>query len=267
MGLFDFLKKKQTPKQPETKPAERPSQDTAEPYLGDLEKTNIIYGLLQTPKAQRNEDWRETFLQHIIHASFRCAEPQVITGPDGFPYFQLFLPEPYQPFQCYVIDRMKDDFLLELGYGVVINPGTDSADWVLSYGDILNLKLNGGFFAKGDYPFASGAGPEIIQEEEQVMIGQPNETLVPHAARKLLANLLQANGIQNPKIMLMMRQQKDGSGAYQDLVFNLTAEQFDSQAHYKNVMQTIGWYLPRHYSYVGMEEKNFGSGFEPLMPT
>ena len=29
-------------------------------------------------------------------------------------------------------------------------------------------------------------------------------------------------------------------------------------------MQTLAWYLPRHYSFVGMEEKSLANGFELL---
>ena len=74
------------------------------PYYGDLEKTNIIANLLTIPKAERDQEWTEDFLANIPAASFKCGDPQLISGPDGFPYFQLFLPEPGVGFQCYVIE-------------------------------------------------------------------------------------------------------------------------------------------------------------------
>jgi hypothetical protein len=109
MGLFDFLKKKE---QPSIRQTEQPVQKSTEPYIGDLTKTDILFNLVQTSQSERDEKWKQTFLDNIGQASFRCGDPQVITGPDGFPYFQLFLPEPHKEFQCFVIDRMKDDFLL-----------------------------------------------------------------------------------------------------------------------------------------------------------
>src|SRR6218665_3217739 len=107
-----------------------------QPYLGDLAKTEAIFKLVQTPPAERNDRWNDLFLENLAGASFRCGDPQVITGPDGYPYFQLFLPEPGVEFQCYVIEQIAGAFLLEHGLGVVINPSGTGADWVLTYGDI-----------------------------------------------------------------------------------------------------------------------------------
>jgi hypothetical protein len=262
MGLFDFLKKKEQPKEfPKT---EKSIEKDSESYLGDLTKTEILYKLVQTPQKERDEAWQQAFLENIGQASFRCGDPQVITGPDGFPYFQLFLPEPNKSFQCYVIERMKDDFLLASGYGIVINPTSNSADWVLSYGDILNLHLNETFYTTTETPFSRETSDETIVENEKVMIGQPSETILPNETRHLIAEFLKANEIKTPKVLLMMRHRQDGNGVSQDIVFNLTPKNFKDENTYRSVMQTISWYLPRHYSYVGMDEQSLGNGFMPL---
>jgi len=264
MGLFDFLKKKEQPNeitQPEKPIAE---ENKKQPYFGDLSKTGILHQLVQTPPTERDERWQQNFLANISEASFCCGDPQVVTGPDGFPYFQLFLPEPNKSFQCYVIDKMKDDFLLASGFGVVINPTSNSADWVLSYGDILNLHLNQAFYTTTDTPFSKQITDETITENEQVMIGQPSEQLLPQQTRKLIADFLKANGFAHPKVLLMMRHGKDGKDVTQDLVFNLTPENFSDENTYRMMMQTIGWYLPRHYSFVGMREESLENDFMPL---
>jgi hypothetical protein len=261
MGLFDFFKKKD---QPATKQTEQLIQQSTKPYLGDLTKTGILFKLIQTPHAERDENWNQAFLENIGEASFRCGDPQVITGPDGFPYFQLFLPEPHKEFQCFVIDRMKDDFLLSSGFGVVINPTVNSADWVLSYGDILNLHLNRRFYTTTETLFSKEISNEIIKENEEVMIGQPSETILPTQTRQLIAGFLKMNGVELPKVLLMMRHKTNGNGVSQDLVFNLTPHDFKDENTYRSIMQTISWYLPRHYSFVGMDEKNLGNGFMPL---
>jgi len=261
MGLFDFLKRKEQPSARET---EQPVQKSTEPYLGDLTKTDTLFNLVQTPHAERDENWRQTFLDNIRKASFRCGHPQVITGPDGFPYFQLFLPEPHKEFQCFVIERMKDDFLLTSGFGVVINPRPNSADWVLSYGDILNLHLNNTFYTTTETPFSKETSNTIITENEKVMIGQPSETILPKQTRQLIAEFLKTNGVKSPKVLLMMRHKTNGSGVSQDIVFNLTPNNFKDENIYRSVMQTISWYLPRHYSFVGMDEKSLGNGFMHL---
>jgi hypothetical protein len=260
MGLFDFLKSKETPA-PTTPTA--PVKD-AEPYLGDLAKTNELYHLMTVPKPNRDEAWDAAFLANLSAASFRCGTPQIIQGPDGFPYFQLFLPEPGVSFQCFVIDRMKDDFLLERGLGVVINPTPAGPDWVFSYGDIVNFALNNEFYTTEETPFSKAVNDEVIEGEEQVLVGQPNETLLPQATRDVLREYLQSNGVATPKIVLLMRRLGNGDGISQDLAFNITPHDFGNEAEYRSVMQQLGWFLPRHYSFVGMHEEASPGSFEPL---
>jgi hypothetical protein len=94
-------------------------------------------------------------------------------------------------------------------------------------------------------------------------VGQPSETLLPPATRHVLRQFLQDNGIAAPKVFLLMRH-LPGGGVSQDLVFNITPEAFASEAHYRSVMGHLGWFLPRHYSFVGMEEATVGDSFRPL---
>jgi hypothetical protein len=50
----------------------------------------------------------------------------------------------------------------------------------------------------------------------------------------------------------------------QDIVFNVLPQNFNNDNDYNTIMQTIGWFLPRHYSFVGMDEKSFEDDFLPL---
>src|SRR4029078_5915006 len=112
----------------------------------DILKTQVILDLLSIPADKRDERWNQKFLTDIRTASFACTDPQIVKGPDGFPYFGLTTPEPGKPFTSYCIKNMAEDFLMDNGYGVVINPNENSADWVFSYGDIVNLQLNDVFY-------------------------------------------------------------------------------------------------------------------------
>ncbi|MEO5911618.1 MAG: hypothetical protein ABIP95_12065 [Pelobium sp.] len=261
MGLFDFLNKKEKPK--ETPETAQPATKKTVAYLGDLEKTSIIHNLVQIPKNERDEKWEKSFLENIGEASFRCGEPQVITGPDGYPYFQLFLPEPNTSFQCYVIKNMKDDFLLNLGYGVVINPTEKGVDWVLPYGTIVNFSLNNEFYTATETSFSKKPGYETISSDEKVMVGQPSEKLLPKLTRHVIAEFLKSNGIVNPKIVLMMRTM-EGGNVSQDLVFNFTAKNFSDENTFETLVSSLTWYLPRHYSIVFMNEESFSADFMPL---
>lgn len=142
---------------------------------------------------------------------------------------------------------MKDDFLLTSGFGVVINPIPNSADWVLSYGDILNLHLNKTFYTTIETPFSKKKSNTIITANEKVMIGQPSETILPKQTRQLISEFLKMNGVKSPKVLLMMKHNSNGNGVSQDIVFNLTPNNFKDENTYRSVMQAISWYLPRHY--------------------
>jgi hypothetical protein len=268
MGLFDIFRKNEQPDSNNgTGPSAGQEEGAAaknaagEGYPGDLEKTERLAALITVPREERDENWVHRFLTDLPAASFRCGNPQVIAGPDGFPYFQLFLPEPGLEFQSFVIERMKDDFLIERGYGVVINPGAGQPEWVLSYGDILNLHLNDSFLVT-ESEFSTDKKDERIEEQEEVMVGQPSVYILPAETRKLLKDFFELNGISDPKVLLMMR--KQGEKTTQDLAFNITPALFESAVHYKNMMQTVTWYLPRYYSIIGLDEQVMENGFMPL---
>ena len=254
MGLFDFLKGNERKGNEPEKKGER------EPYYGDLGKTKILRELFDTPVEQRNEDWQINFLENVVDASFSCGDPQVIEGPDGFPYFQLNIPEPNKQFQCYVIRHMKNDFLLEKGYGVVINPSKGAPDWVFSYGDIVNYQIRNEFYTKSEnwhLPMQ-----ETIKEKEEILVGQPSESILPNETRSVIRNFLEGLGLNDVKLFLMNRNKPEGY--LQELVFNLTPDKFEKKEHFDGVMKSIAWYLPRHYSYVAMNESNFKDSFKPL---
>lgn len=257
MGIFSLFRKKQLTETAQTTQAKQP-------YLGNLEKTQLIFELIEVPHEQRDERWQQSFLENIIQASFRCGDPQVVTGPDGFPYFQLLMPKPNESFQCYVIERMKDDFLLETGYGIVINPEAGQPDWVLSYGDILNLHLNGSFYTTEQTPFSTAREDETILKGEKALVGQPSESILPEMTRGILRAFFITNGIKSPKVLLMSRRSVNTNEVFQDLVFNVTPADFESEESFRRVMQYVGWFLPRHYSYVGLSENGPNDGFMPL---
>jgi hypothetical protein len=236
-------------------------ESNKQPYLGDLAKTDTIFKLVQTPQAERNDVWNDLFLECLPGASFRCGDPQVIIGPDGYPYFQLFLPEPGVEFQCFVIENMKDAFLLENGLGVVINPSGTDADWVLTYGDILNLHLNNTFYTK-EHSFATHKEHEVIGQEEKVMVGHPSAELLPLFTRAILKEYLKNNGVSVPKVLLLMRTVEGKTT--QDLVFNITKSNFSNEDTFEALMSSLRWFLPLHYSYVAMEEQIFGDLFIEL---
>lgn len=261
MGLFDIFKNTEGEQGSGlSKETNDNAAADAKRYEFSLQKTESISGLLNIAPEARDQQWLSQLLTDLPHASFRSGNPQIIAGPDGFPYFQLFLPQPGETFQNFIIDLMVPDFLLERGYGIVINPDGGHPDWILSYGDLLNYKLNGSFLTQ-DNSFNQENDEELTAGEE-VLIGQPSENILPVATRKLLKDFFELNGVEDPKVLLMMR--KKGEDMQQDLAFNITPDKFDSETTFRNMMQTVTWYLPRHYSVIGLHDDALNSGFMPL---
>lgn len=254
MRLFDFLKRKD-------RTIEKPVQPQAERPECDITKTQLIDSLFQIPQEQRDENWRQTFYENVPTASFACGNPQVFKGPDGFPYFVLRTPEPNIPFESFCIRNMKDDFLLEKGLGVAINPKDNSVDWVFSYGDIVNLHLNKEFFTKTDK--VEIQNEETIKQGEKLLLAQPSESFLPGQTRQALKSFLQSIGIKRPKIMMVCRT-IDGQ-VIQELAFNIFREDFESIDHLNYRLKQISWFLPRHYIVLSLpRDSNFTNNFADL---
>jgi hypothetical protein len=236
MGLFDFLK-----------PRDRHTEIIAKPKIDrpecDITRTQVMVDLFKIPQEQRDDNWHQAFYDNVQTASFACGDPQVFKGPDDFPYFILRSPEPDKPFESFCIRNMKDDFLLDKGFGVAINPKENSVDWVFSYGDIVNLHLNKEFFTKANT--VEIQHEETIKKDEKMLIAQPSESFLPVQARQALRGFFQSIGIKRPKIMLIGRT-IDGQ-VIQELAFNIFREDFQSIDQLNWRFKQISWFLPRHY--------------------
>ena len=150
----------------------------------DITKVDTIIELFEVPGDQRDEAWKQRFYETVIDASFTCRYPQVFRGPDGFPYFALMSPEPLKAFESYCLCNILD-FVTDNGFGVVINPGENGADWVFTLGDLVNLRLFNSFEAPNAKPGPKGPKTEILEKDEQVLIGG--------SVRRILARLRSRN--------------------------------------------------------------------------
>lgn len=261
MGIFDFLIKKQAPTPPmKIIPSNRPECD--------IIKTGVVATLFKTPKNQRDDNWYQAFYENVATASFACATPQVLTGPDGFPYFILNTPEENKPFESFCINNMKDDFLLDRGWGVVFNPAADkSADWVFTHGDIVSLHLNNEFViptdpaAIEDIEFTKTVG--VLKKEQKVMIAQPSADYLPFGTRHALKLFLQSKGIKKPKLMMLSSFTEDK--VIRKLAFNIHPENYPVTSNLDYLMQQVGWFLPSQYIIIPLPKKSpLASGFNEM---
>jgi hypothetical protein len=234
MGLLNILFKKKTP------------------HYGDLNKTRIIYELLQIPSIERNDEWKKIFLENVGAACFR-SDNKISIGPDGFPYFELYAPIENQSFQRFVIDEIVPDYLLKEGFGISINPNKEKTDWVFSYGDIVNYYLKKEFYTKIH-------NNKLINNKNNTesLIAQPSESLLPNDTRIALKNALSHIGINDVKLFLLHRLSNNS----QELVFNITPDKLKNNNELFDLAQiVISWHLPKHYLTCGANEEKFENDF------
>lgn len=238
------------------------NSDNTEFGLGDLEKTVTLNALLQTPFEQRDQKWVHTFLENVAEANLKLGSPEVVLASDGFPYVQLQSVHTDESFQAFVINKQLPSLLMQ-GLGVVINPQNEKPDWVFSYGDIANYELNDSFFTE-DSIFSHNKENVTIGTDEKILIGQPSDSILPKYLRNQLREFLKHVGIQIPKVMLIARNPEDEENVKQDLVFNFTPHQFQNEEQFQQVGGTIAWFLPKHYSFLFIEEEAIENGFQEI---
>ena len=204
----------------------------------DINKVGVMVELFKTPPEKRDTQWLESFYQNVVDASYACDDPQVSHGPDGFPYFTLRTPQPNAPFDSFCVCNLIDH-TTEHGFGIAINPTDKSADWVFSGGDLLCYRL----FGKFQMPIE----PQeqwMPKPDEEVMIGQPDENVLPAATRAIFKRLLKsALNMDEPKMLAVFK--KDSPTPR--LLFSVFKEDCESEDVFNRVMRSISWLLPRHY--------------------
>jgi hypothetical protein len=228
----------------------------------DIQKVETINTLLKVSPEERDQAWREKFYESVIDASFRTQEPQIFPGPDGFPYFALYSPEPHEPFESFCICNLID-WCLENGIGIVINPGPTGADWVFSYGDILTHKMFGVFTVDIGESNLEPFEKVVMQQEEQVIVGQPSEEFLPQAVKEAIKRFFsQAYGKEDLGVFLMLR---PGDEPPNQLVFSIFEDEFGGEANIPLVLQQIAWFLPRHYPVLTVPRgSSLSDSFSPL---
>lgn len=230
--------------------------------LGDLEKTVKLNALMVVPFEKRDLAWRVEFLDSLPQANLKLSTTEVVLSDDGFPYIQLETVQSNQNFHAYVISKQLPT-ILNQGFGIVINPQNEKTDWILSYGDLVNYELNDNFYTDNSI-FSDNKTNIAIGKDEKILVGQPATSILPSYLRKQLKEYLLHTGIKVPKVMLIARNYEDEKLAVQDLVFNISPMQFAHERAYNEVMQAIAWFLPKHYSFLGVNEMEIDHGFEPL---
>jgi hypothetical protein len=224
----------------------------------DISKVDKMIQLFKVPNPRRDINWRNDFYNTVIDASFAAGNPQLIIGPDGFPYFSIFTPQPNVPFDSFCICNLLDK-LINDGIGIAINPNNINVDWIFSYGDLISYRYLGSF----EVDQTKLPPQEIhIPKGQAIVAGQPSEEYLPKIVRDNLRKFMETRlKIKHPGVFLFY---KPGASR-PDLVFSIFSDDYKNELMFRQIIKLISWYLPKHYPIIAIPKKSeLANLFEPL---
>ena len=214
----------------------------------DLRKTQELGELFKTDHDARDDAWVGRFYDAVVDASLATREEQVTRGPDGFPYFALYMPPEGQGFDAFCVSHVlgvcTDD-----GFGIVINPDKGRPDWVFSYGNLWSLRAYGSFDAGVTEPTSRDEPVQPPAGAGQVLVAAPNEQYFPPYARTVLKSYLEHHGVKEPRVMLIDDVTKMPP---RSLAFSVFQEDFETPQAFGDFMTRLTWFLPPHYGLVSV---------------
>lgn len=210
--------------------------------------------------ANRDLEWDHSFLKHVGEAHLACKIPQIAAGKDGFPYFQMEIPDIGAPFESYTISSMVEEKLLQDGFGVSISSYHDSPDITLSYGEILNYHYRNSF--RSNMKNWVKPTPNQFEGGHEILGGNPSENILHPYTRKVILAYMVKNNFHFPKVSLLNIMTENG--IMNQLVFNLVPSYFRNENHFQDVLSSLSWFLPMHYTYTAIPEHYLGELFFDL---
>lgn len=203
--------------------------------------------LCEVPPEERDEAWQAAFEKYAPGAALELGEPRTLSGQDGFPYLNLVLPASDLAFTSFTMQGANTTFLLDNGLGVAVFARQREPEYIFSYGDILSYRLAGHFNVPAALP-EPAAGPSGRSIPQDMRSGQtvflpPPESLLPSLVRRRIGDFLRPY-CEHPQVTLQYRHSADP-----ELFFTCDRSMFGSEEHFSQVLNGIGWFLPRSYAY------------------
>jgi hypothetical protein len=213
----------------------------------DLEQTQRLAELIAISPEERDENWAGRFLAAAPNASLASFDPQIVSGPDGFPYFQLALPDAgaFTPFS---IAHILNDSL-QNGVGVVIHTNArrdENPAWVFTLGDLVSYSLFQDF--SGDPKVYSAEDPPPAENADRSLLrAAPSETYLPTGARQAMGRFMRGPfQVPEPKIGLVSGETLRPCTS---LMVNLRASDYGGDTEkLGSAMNYLTWFIPKTYS-------------------
>jgi hypothetical protein len=230
--------------------------------------------LFSVPPYDRDQAWIERFYAVILGATLLGFDPEVETGPDGFPYFQMAVhdlarAQPHMDAPYFYYQKPASgggpkvslsgmlDYLLDIGCGAVVFAEPDRSgapEWVFSYGDLLSYKL---------YQRFDGAPPEIGDNAEAsthaddggrrgselIVTGHPSEQYLPAKARRAMGMYMrQVLRRPDPRVLWAQIPSRRPPVV---LSVNLTPADFQGDSgKLQAALNRLTWFVPKTYAVV-----------------
>jgi hypothetical protein len=199
---------------------------------------------LALPDHDRGAKWRHRFYDLVESARLNQRDPRIFTGPDGFPYYALDLPDDGDDGDVAVGDLI--DFATDRGFGIAIEPLESTAAWVFTCGDLVTRRAFGGYeFPRiGIVPSESPTFRAVLKETQRMEILAPDESMLPPCVRPLLHNYFtQTLGIAQPGVLTLVSPDQEPR---EQLVFRIVRDDFQCEEEFENAIAGLIWFLPRH---------------------
>ena len=231
----------------------------------DLAKTQLLAELLAVVPEKRDEQWLQRFYAAVPDASLLAGNPQVEQGPDGFPYFQLAMPDA-GTFTPFCVTHVLDN-CLQHGMGIALFDNSrrkGEPAWVFTYGSLLSFKLYSAFDGDPNEPRSSGPASEPPSDESRkILTGAPAESYLPAYARKAMGDFFRrALQHPDPRVALVVDPQLN---PMRNLMVNLTIEDYGGdEKKMRGALYYLSWFLPSSYGLVAMPTGWKANGFIPL---
>ena len=224
--------------------------DTAKYSEASITATQELSALLEISKKNRQVAWHHRLITCLPQALFTSAEPEIIFNPAGFTYYNLKIATQAEKEDdkqiCYTLPKLIDSFLIREGVGIAIEAQTPQKAIDLAYGDVLGFHLYHTFAEPKKHPFKTDkprAG--MVRAGSELVINEVPNEILPAVSISLLHSILQHLKVKTPEIKLLHLPET----AQNELVFSVDGNQF-SQSEQQALIQKLGWFLPRYYSYL-----------------
>ncbi|MCL9684208.1 hypothetical protein [Legionella maioricensis] len=224
--------------------------------------TQELRALLEIDNANRRASWYNCLTNCLPYAIFTSGEPEIIFNPAGLTYYNLELTgivEDHSIIKSYTIPELIDAFLINEGVGIVIEARNPKQAIDLSYGDILGYHLYRTFAEPEEHLFNTNKPHvSIIREGIDILISDVPKQILPTNSIELLEAIMQHYGLNDPKVKLIYLPETE----QHELVFSIDKNQL-APSKIQALLQKLGWFLPRYYSYLVCDLNNVS----PLVET